>query len=492
MKKIITSLLLLSSIAFAQNAPCKDKFFTLSISAKNEVRVIDLVDNLAGECQISVVFEDGGVQKQLEKNVGYIHANDYSLKELFELIFDENNIYYEYEEQKQILRLAYIKTKTFFIDYVNFKSRTSTSTKSINIGLSGGADSGDGDNNNDDGEGTTGGSRGSNTDQTTIETSNDFGFWNNIKTEVQSILSQDSFESAIGTKTLLNRDAGTMTVSATKKQLDRVEAYIDTIMQRLHKQIMIEAKIVEVTTTDSSSNGIDWSQLFAMEGTLNGTFTDAANTPSSSSITYNYSMSISKILEFLDSYGDVDVVSNPKILTLNNQPAVINVGEQLNYRYESGDLTIANDGTTVLQDYETNSLFVGVSLSVTPEVTRDGHVMLTVQPVVSSLRDSSADSEANEDRVLPPDTKIKQMSSIVKVKEGNKVIIGGLIEKENSTVHDGVPILKDLPIFSLAFSKKTQSVSKKELVVILTPRFVDGSTTPSLETFEQQYTKELR
>lgn len=479
-KKIIVLLLSLNIAFGASNElqSCQERYFDLSINSSNNISIIDLIDNLAQECKLNVVFEDGGVHSQLEKKIGYINATDFTLTEIFDLVFSQNNIYYDYNPQNRLLKLAYIKTKSYSIDYVNFASRKSQSTKSINIGVNKSSDNDDGD-----------GSSSNNSDKTTIATSSDFEFWRNIENEVKNILVQDSFEAAIGTKTMLNKDAGTLTVAATKKQLDRVEAYIQRVMGRLHKQIMIEAKIVEVTNSDIHSRGIDWSQMFQVgSGSAQGNLNLSNTAATTSSFALSYGASFETIMEYLDTYGDVEVVSNPKILTLNNQPAIINVGQQLNYRYESGDVTIANESGTVVRDYETDSLFVGVSLSVTPEVTQDGFVMLTVQPVISSLADENA-NQSNEDRTLPPDTKIKQMSSIVKVKEGSKVIIGGLIESENTTQRVGLPLLKDVPLIGLVFGKDSKKVVKKELVVILTPRFVGGDTKPTIDNFEQMYSK---
>jgi general secretion pathway protein D len=465
--------------ATAEQSSCNERYFDLSITSSQGVSLYDLIDNLANECKLSVVFEDGGVKEQLNKTVSYINASNFTLEELFELIFNENNIYYEYAPQKKVLKLAYIKTKSYDIDYVNFAFRKSESTKSINIGVN--KSSNDDSSNNDSSN---------NSDKTTISTSNDFEFWKNFETEVQNILVQDSFEAAIQTKTVLNKDAGTLTVSATKKQLDRVESYINKVMGRLHKQIMIEAKIVEVTTSDIHSRGIDWSQIFqATSGSVQGNVNMSNSATTTSSFALNYGASIDTIMEYLDTYGDVEVVSNPKILTLNNQPAIINVGQQLNYRYESGEFSASESGGVFANEYETDSLFVGVSLSVVPEVTQDGFVMLTVQPVISSLVSDNV-NEGNDERILPPDTKIKQMSSIVKVKEGSKVVIGGLIENENSTQRVGLPLLKDMPLLGIVFGKDSKRTVKKELVVILTPTFVGGDTKPTIENFEKLFLDE--
>jgi len=460
------------SFAMHKEHSCIDRYFTLSISAHNSVSILDLVDNLASECRISVVFEDEGVLEQLNRNVGFINAKDFSLNELFELIFSEHNIHYEFDSQREVLKLAHMKTKTFYIDYVNFSQRMSSSHSSINVGGS--------MNENQGG------------DRTTISTISDFEFWRSIENEVRNILNQDEFEAQRATRTVLNRDAGTLSVSATKKQLDRVERYITKVMSRLHKQIMIEAKIVEVRKKDEQSRGIDWSQLFGVSGNFsagyarNISMSDGfGNSPgeSGSFLGYDYGLSVNRIMEFLDTYGDVEVVSNPKIMTLNNQPAVINVGEQIFYRYESG----VEGGDTTIRSYTTESIFVGISLSVTPEITQDGFVMLTVQPVISNV--ASTQTQTAE-RVLPPDIGIKQMSSMVKVKEGGRVVIGGLIESEESSHRVGLPLLKDIPLLGLFFGKDTKREQKKELVIILTPTFLGGENKPSIESFEKLFAQD--
>ncbi|MGM0534323.1 MAG: pilus (MSHA type) biogenesis protein MshL [Campylobacterota bacterium] len=474
MKKTALLLSLIFTLSLSAKE-CEDRYFTLSTATDFEIRLIDLVQNISNECKISVVYEDKGVKEKLQEDAGMIHAQDFSLGELFELLFKENNIYHEYDPDKKLLRLAYIKTQTFHIDYVNFTMRKSSSTKRINIGPSSA-----GDDDGGDGENTR-----SSSDATSISYESDFAFWNNIEQEVRNILAQDSFEDNARIDTMLNRDSGSLTVSATSKQLERVEKYLHGVLSRMHKQIMIEAKIVEVSNSDIRSTGVDWSQLFEIgSGAINGNINLSNNAPTTSSFAYNYNVSLEKIVEFLDDYGDVEVVSNPKIMTLNNQPAIINVGEQLYYRYESGDVTMNNDSGSVVQEYTTDSLFVGVSLSVTPQVTDEGFVMLTVQPVISSLSDQGAGDDA-EDRTLPPDTKIKQMSSMVKVKEGSKVIIGGLMENEDSIKRVGIPLLKDIPLFGALFGTDSKREVKKELVVVLTPKFVGTQSAPSVDEFEK-------
>ncbi|MGM0623202.1 MAG: pilus (MSHA type) biogenesis protein MshL [Campylobacterota bacterium] len=488
MIKVIAALLVALTSLWAQQHKehsCIDRYFTLSISASHGVTIKDLVDNLASECKISVVFEDGGVEQQLERSIGYLNADNYSLNELFELVFEENNIYYEFDSQRELLRLAHIKTKTFYIDYVNFASRTSESTKTINMGANSGEPGGAG------GDGISG-----NSDVMTIASTSDFAFWRTIENEVQRIIVQDSFEAQDQVRTILNKDAGTLTVSATSRQLERVQNYLDKIMARLHKQIMIEAKIVEVTNSDVQNRGIDWNQLFSAGATLRGGYnrnTDLGNGDDKyaagdygSFLGYDYGLSVSRIMEFLDTNGDVEVVSNPKILTLNNQPAIINVGEQLFYRYQSGDV-IGNDRSTI--EYTTESIFVGISLSVTPEVTEDGFVMLTVQPVISSVKRDATTTDSSE-RVLPPDIGIKQMSSMVKVKEGSKIVIGGLMENEAANESVGIPLLRNIPLFGRLFGKESTRDITKELVVILTPKFIDGETKPTIENFNALFVEE--
>jgi general secretion pathway protein D len=261
------------------------------------------------------------------------------------------------------------------------------------------------------------------------------------------------------------------------------------LTQRLHKQILIEAKIIEVQYSTDKTTGIDWSKFDlsingssdAVRSRSDGVFTNTFKKPN---YLIGYSFSMAGLLKFLKTQGNVKIVSNPKIMTLNNQPAIINVGTEINYRYDSGSTTITSaGGTTTTPNYTTDSTFVGVTLDITPQVTRNNYIILKINPVVSDIADRHIDE--NGVPYLAPDIKIKQLSSLVMVKDNSKILIGGLISKQNSTDDTSVPVLSSIPIIGHAFKSKKKTTQQSELIIVIIPHIVNGQVSPSLARYEQ-------
>lgn len=309
----------------------------------------------------------------------------------------------------------------------------------------------------------------------------------------------------IKAKVLINQEAGMLTVTGTKKQLHRVQNYLKALMKRMHKEILIEAKILEVTYSNENTTGIDWSKfdlginvksdaLRSRGTTSTGAVSQQAysaisdgflNTFRHPNYMVGYSFSMEGLLKFLKTQGDVSVVSSPKVMTLNNQPAVINVGTELNYRYDTGSTTSTSNGTTTTTpSYETDSTFVGITLDVTPQVTENDYIILKINPIISAVETEHVDAAGVP--YLAPDINIKQLSSIVKVKNENKVLIGGLISHSDTINDTSVPGLSAIPLLGEAFKSSGKEIKKSELIIVITPHIVNGTSTPNLSDLEKK------
>ena len=464
---VVFVMIFLTTLAFSN---CENKFFSFSVkdSQNSGISTLDILENITDECKMTMIFEDNYVDSILKRKLNYINVKDFSLKELLNLLLSDRDLFYTLDDNQKILKISYIKTKTYNIDYVSFTTRASTTNKTINTGSA---------------SGDSGGK-----DTTTMNFTSDFQFWKKIEAEVNSILSRNGNGSAVKSKALINQDAGMLTVTGTKKQLDRVEKYIKEMMKRLHKEILIEAKLIEVTYDNSKTNGVDWSKFQleisgssdALRQRVDGVTTKGFREPNYL-IGYNFSMN--GLVKFLKTQGDVKIVSNPKVMTLNNQPAIINVGTEVNYRYDDGSTTsVSNGTTTTTPSYTTDSTFVGVTLDITPQVTSDNYIMLKINPIVSEI----AKEHINSDGVpfLAPDIKIKQLSSIVKVKNGNKVLVGGLINKNETFKNTSVPLLSSIPILGRAFKSNSKVITNSELIIVLIPHIIDVDMKPNLNDFD--------
>lgn len=496
MKHYLLLFLLLAGMLHADG--CDTKRFSLNAYQNHgaSLTLMDLLRDVTQTCNISVVFEDKRARDRLSQPLDMVNIRDYTLPELFTFIFDEHNLFYQYDAQKSMLRVSYYSTVNYNVDYINMSELTTQSTKSISVGAGSntgttgttGGTSGTTTAGTTGTAGATGGSSGSNNDMTTVTATSTFTFWNELHDHIQEILKIDEEYSDVYNKTLINRDATVVTVSGTKRQLSSVEQYIAALKKRMHAQVMVEAHLIELTYNDYSSIGVNWSN-FSLA--LNGSYANSLNNIGAANPVYSFGINFNPagLIDFLKTYGDVEVLSNPKVLTLSNQPAVINVGKQLSYLYSSGAITTTTTGAPSAATTSTlGSIFVGLTLNIVPEVTEDGYIIMRINPVTSELltdselsSSSSQTTQTGTNRVMPPDTRVKQMTSIVKVKDAQKVLIGGLIEKKTYRNDTKVPLLGDIPYLGRLFNNTTNVTRKSELFILLTPTLVKGDVFPSID-----------
>jgi len=504
MIRVIILLVLVFSYIKASN--CQDTLFSFSINKQSSnVKIVDVLENLAQKCKFSVKTKDDKSNELLNKKLFLVHIEDYTLEDMFNFLFTKNNMFYDYNNKTNILTISYLETKSFVIDYVNLTNHTTETRKSINVGASPVVGTGTSGMNGMNGgmtgmDGTAGGMGGStggangtnsagggNSDSTTVFSSSEFTFWGNLEEEINSILSRDG-DYSVKSSSIINKDAGMVTITGTMDQVDRVEKYLIKLKDRLHKQVILEAKLIEVTYGNSRSRGVDWSKF---QASVDGTFSlpdrawingDGVTVSTSDSNDFSYNFSMEGLLNFLDSYGDINVLSTPKIMTLNNQPAVINVGDQINYQYLSSSTTTYNDGEPLTdKDYINGSTFIGLTLNIVPEITDDDFIVLRINPVIS---DMIGEYESGQTEQSAPDIRIKQLSSIVKAKNGEKVVIGGLVSHSDDVSNNKVTLLGDIPIIGYAFKSKTVETTKKELIIVVIPKIIDYNEYPSIENIE--------
>jgi len=471
---------------------CENQLFSLSAykqKQKNSIEVASIIKELSATCKLSIVFNDEISKKMLHKKLDYVNINNYTFEQFLDFLFNQADLFYTYKREKNLLLVEYLQTKTFSIDYIYLSELSSESSKSITTGATGntnttGNQTGTGGNTG----GSTGGSTGNNqqnnggssssNDYTIIRSKSKFTFWDNLHDNILRLFHRDE-----NIRIFINKDASLLTITTTKKNLKKVENYLHILLTKMHKQVAIEAKIVELTYDDSSSTGIDWSQLNI---SLNG---NMSNDPTlSNSLSYNlaYSFSTSKFLKYLRTYGDIKVLSNPKVVTMNNQPAVINVGEQLSYKFQTGSVTTTGGTAAGTNTFSVGSTFIGVTLYVIPEVSENNEIIMKINPVVSKLSDDTIASgtTTSATRELPPDTKIKQMTSIVRVKNNEKIVIGGLVSVTKGNTSVKVPLIGDIPVIGTLFSYKEKIKKKTEMFIIIQPHVVMKKAMPTLRDID--------
>ncbi|HHH20122.1 MAG TPA: pilus (MSHA type) biogenesis protein MshL [Campylobacterales bacterium] len=498
-KLLLSSLLLMSVISPSMANRCSTQMFTVTLNSS--LTYGDVLENLADECGLTLLVKDAEAKMKLQENIYFVKLNNASLEELLDVVLKENNVGYELEGNK--LRIYYLQTKTFNLHYIA-GTRVGKSNAHVTIANNNGSD-GASAGGSDDGA-LTAGTSGSKTG-VSIESSDDFQFWSKISEELHALINrpEDSYEAPTP---IINPEAGMITVTGTTQQLARIGKYVDEVTAQLKNQVLIDVKILSVTFDDSATTGVDWSQLYSLQDMAISTFQMAQNnvagltwtrnesgntqidevTPqlgseprNASALIAESSTNITDVIRFLKTQGDVKSISNPKIMTLNNQPALISVGNELFYKIQSNAILQNNTGSGLATQGETiDSVFAGILLDITPEISDDGSITLKINPSISDTI-NTVERDNGGSRDIPPDLSRKQISSVVTVRDGQHVILGGLISSKSGKKISKVPLLGDLPLLDQLFKREVKIENVDELVLILTPHIIKHNTDISLE-----------
>ncbi len=470
--------LLLSSTALAD---CSYELF--SISSAKETKIIDFVDQLSDECGFSIIVTDPNAEAFLDTRLNKTNLKNLTIDEVLDIILLENNL--SYTLQNNLLKISYLTTKVFEIDYI-LSQRKSTGTTDIT--LSSNSQMGGGM-----GGGMMGGMPGAQTG-ITIESTDEVKFWEELDLEFQSILNRphDSYKAEAP---IINKNAGLITVTATAKQLKRFTSYLKKLQDKVQLQVLIDVQILSVTMSQATTTGIDWEQLYALQNFsvainhINNKNVDtfdatgatttaiAANAIDgvASIVNVKGEASLNEVIKFLQTQGNVNSISNPKVLTLNNQPALITAGTEYFYKIINTQTLAGGVGAGAQSENQNiQSVFAGVLLTITPEISDDSTITLKINP---SLSETTTDisSEDNSNRDMPPDLNRRQLSSVVTVKDGNRIILGGLINTRNTIKTNQVPLLGDIPVISYLFKYEEKVRQVEELVIIIEPHIIHKS-----------------
>lgn len=281
---------------------------------------------------------------------------------------------------------------------------------------------------------------------------------------------------------IANPENGIITVRATGKQHEKIQEFIDQIMTSARRQVLIEATIVEVRLSDNYQQGIDWSRfaLGAKGFDLNQTGTGellAANTGSMFTLGYFNPTSkfgdLTASITLLESFGNVKVLSSPKLSVLNNQTAMLRVVD--NSVYFTVNSTIApcspNPCSPIISYTTTiTTVPIGFTMSVTPQINDSDTVLLNIRPSITRLlRDALDPTPALLVPNKVPQTSTREMESVLKVENNQIAVLGGLMEDRMDKSTDAVPGLSDIPLLGNLFKNRNDQTVKTELVIFLRP-----------------------
>jgi len=330
---------------------------------------------------------------------------------------------------------------------------------------------------------TAGGSGGGGESQSrnTISTDEKFDMWAGILDEVQSFLSGGD------AKAVVNRAAGTLAVTDYPANLDRVGDYLKLLESRMRNGVMIETKILEVTLDDETQYGINWTALpdltsLSLRGNLSGGAT-AIQSLSAGTTSFQVGVAGGKfnaVIDALAQQGQINVLSAPKVSTLNNQKAIIRIGRQ--DVFFRAVVTPATTTSAAFVTFTPDTITVGIILSVTPQIGRDGKIMLAIHPSITEKVGSASAPDGN----TAPIVDVRETNTMVTVPDGETVFIGGLMQERTQEIVKSVPLLGDIPFLGALFRNTDHKKKKTELVILITPRILSEGNAAEIAGKEQE------
>jgi len=446
----------------AAGSPVERKF---NVSVNN-VAAKDMYINLVKETPVSVVVDEsvkGNVALSLKK---------VTLEDVFKHMQKIYGFNYEKKGNQYFVFGKILQSKIFHLDYLSM-IREGTSRSDV---TSGGLDSS------------------SNSSGVKITSSNSVKFWENLSQSLEILIGKEE-----GKKVIVNQHSGYIVVNAWPSEIRVIEEFLSNIQSSVTRQVVLETKLLEIELNDGFEMGVNWGTLLnngsnnisaAQTGggaSLIGN-ADALNNPlgsiGASSFGGVFSLALQStkfgaFIEAISTQGDVHVLSSPRIAALNNQKAVIKVGGEEFFvtGVTQGEPIQNSDGTTTESQasVEIESFFSGIALDVTPQIDRDGNIVLHLHPTVSDVTQKNKSFLVGGKGFDLPlaASSVRETDTVVRAKSGQIIVVGGLMKESTVDEESAVPILGEIPILGNLFKHRKVVRVKKELVVLVKPTLVN-------------------
>jgi MSHA type pilus biogenesis protein MshL len=305
-----------------------------------------------------------------------------------------------------------------------------------------------------------------------------------------------------GKKVVINKSTGVILVTDYPINLNKVASYLETVEGSSQRQVTIQAKIMEVILSDEHKEGINWKVIEGLPRSINfawgltnkvgttgypGSTTGYATGDTSTGTTINTpgvfkikpfggvlalggagsEVALSDIMQAISEQGDVKTLSSPTISTLNNQKAIIRVGNQ-DVFFITGAVATQ---TTVTQIIQPMTIDIGIILDVTPQIAEDGTIIMNIHP---SITDKTGEKTTPDGKSTFPLLSVRETDTTVRVKDGETIIIAGLMQEKTEEAYIGVPVLDSVPLLKGLFRYKTDKKRNSELVIMITPTLQVG------------------
>lgn len=451
----------------------------------NQVSVRELLFSMARDAKLNLDI-DNDIKGKVTMN-----AIDQTLPQILERLSRQVAINYTLEDETLHIRVDKPYLHLYNVNYLNMsrlsKGSVEVSTEISSTGSSDAKNSGGGNNSS-----------------SVVGNISDNEFWKTLIVNFAGIIGEEVKAGDVKSSQnlIVNRETGVVGVRATFRQHKQIQGFLDRVVGGAQRQVMIEATIAEVTLSDHYQAGIDWSAI-KLDSLGNVTSSISQNllganlgaTPFfqlTGSDTNSSGENMTATLKALETFGDVKVLSSPKVMALNNQTAMLKVVDNAVYfsvevtpekiNSTTGVVTSAATYTT-----EIKTVPVGFVMTVLPFIDSNDVVTLNIRPTISRIVDFVDDP--NPELVIAnkvPVIQVREIESVLKVNNGDTAVIGGLMQDQINKKQSGVPILSSIPFIGALFSYQDDEYVKSELVIFIRPVVVhDASLTGDLKEYRK-------
>ena len=488
------------------------------LDARTGPRRFDVaVNNMAARTFFNALAADAGVNIVTDPDVAgtvSLQLRQVTLDEVLDVSRDMFG--YEYQKQGGIYTVyaRQMRTQVFQINNIDVARRGQTDTQ-VNIGSTASSASNNASSNssaNSSGGESAGKESASseNNSGARVQTKHESHFWADLQNSLDAIVGSEE-----GRSVIVNPAAGLVVVKALPKDVNAVRNFLEKSELSIKRQVILETKILEVRLNNGFEAGVNWNAIsgqlvygynvqpgFGINGDgatvdrwrnwgdVNRSYTDAQGVDTTIGSTYAEKTGgvfasmlqvndISKLLSLLKTQGDVQVLSSPRVSTVNNQKAVIRVGsDEYFVTGITNNTTSSAAATTNSPNIELASFFSGISLDVTPQIADNGDVILHVHPMVSDVQDQQKNLTVGDQKFSLPLAlrEVRESDSIVRARSGQVVVLGGLMQETSKKLNGKRPLLGDIPLVNTLFKTKSSSGNKTELVILMRPVVVSENT----------------
>ena len=425
-----------------------------------------------------------------------VNLHDVTFYKFLEVAFDDGSYDYRVDGNFLYVTLPVLETRIYNMNYLN-TARQVQGTMTI-TGQGGGA---------------SGGLVPQST--TTLQTQAQINLWGDISNTLQAIVLNTGAETqptltstgsfagqdvATGFKLVIEPNSGLVQVTASRKVLDEVDDFLTALEKSLQRQVMIEARFIEINLDNNFQTGIDWTGLPSLisstawgGGLDGGNLVSIKNSPGARDMQIGISNDkIGAIMTALNNYGKVNVLQSPQVSTLNNQPAVIRVARNETFfqRVETPGTpaTATSAATQSVVNYTPVQQPTGVVLNITPQIGDDGMIIMSIRPSITAIASVATSPDGLS---TSPITDVRELDTVAKVRHGQTVILAGLIQERELETNSDTPGISKIPILGNLFKQKVKQSSKIELVILLTPYINYSKSVDEIQAGEFQKYKDV-